>query len=365
MVRQVRPWLVVAGLMTLTGLGTSPGRAQDLPPAPLPVIASTPASPAPAPPPPSTPAPALPAITPPLLTNPPVTIVPPPDTYEDRHGLLLRHDPLLDASFVPPGLFAALEADIVGAHFKDRLIAPVALNGLTRQLHVPGASLDWTGAPRLEVGYRLPQGTGELLVSYRLLATEGTGIVPNFDVGGAGGLLKSRLNLNVIDFDYAGHACFLGPNWDLQWKVGVRWASVFYDTRAGGPFLVQYVKNDFIGAGPHLGFDLRRQFPEVPGLEWFTQLESAAVIGDTRQRFEESLGVGNTILVSGSTAARSTEVAPVINFQTGLSWTPNCNHHLRFSGGYQLEYWWDLGHAGSSRGELSDQGLFFRAEFRY
>jgi len=338
MVRQARLLLVLAALGTLGDFGLDPVRAQELPPAPLPVIASTPA----APPPPTT-VPAQPLVQ----VNPPIAIVPPPGQYEDVNGPLLRRDPLPDSPFAPPGLFGALESDIVGVHFKNRLTAPVDINGITDTVHVPGAVLDWTGAPRLELGYRFPQGLGEFLVSYRLLATEGTGTVPHFDVDDTDGFLRSRLNVNVIDFDYACNENALGPCWDMKWRAGVRWASVYYDSQVAGPFLFQSVKNDFLGAGPHLGVDLRGHTPML-GLELFARLESAAIIGQIR----------------GETSVRHTQVAPVINFQAGLNWTPN-GSRLRFSGGYQFEYWWYLGHAGDSRAELSDQGVFLRAEFHY
>jgi len=356
MIRQARLLLVLAVLGTLGDFGAEPCRAQELPPAPLPVIASTPATP----PPPAT----VPA-QPPVQINPPIAIVPPPDTYdEDVNGPLLRRDPLLNAPFAPSGLFGALESDIVGVHFKNRLTAPVDFNAMTDTVHVPGAVLDWTGAPRLELGYRFPQGLGEFLVSYRLLATEGTGSIPHFDVGDTDGFLKSRLNMNVIDFDYASYENSLSPCWDMKWKVGVRWASVYYDSRVEGPFLFQAVKNDFLGAGPHLGVDLRGHTPMLVGLEVFARLESAAIIGNIRQRFDESVAVNDVVLISGQTDVRHTQVAPVVNFQAGLSWAPN-GSRLRFSGGYELEYWWYLGHAGDSRAELSDQGVFLRAEFHY
>ena len=37
----------------------------------------------------------------------------------------------------------------------------------------------------------------------------------------------------------------------------------------------------------------------------------------------------------------------------------------RYSVGYAFENWWYLAEAGDSRGELTTQGVFFRAEFAY
>ena len=45
-------------------------------------------------------------------------------------------------------------------------------------VEVPFAALDWTVSPRFELGYRLPDGDGELRLAYRLLASSGVDIVP-------------------------------------------------------------------------------------------------------------------------------------------------------------------------------------------
>src|SRR5205823_2227184 len=124
--------------------------------------------------------------------------------YRDSNGPLLHGDPLLDRPFTQPsGWFAGLELNLVGPHIKNRLAAPVTVEGFLPDLvHLPTAELDWAGSPRFEVGYRFGQGCGELLVSYRFLATDGRATLADFDFFG-GGFLKSRLDLHVIDLDYA------------------------------------------------------------------------------------------------------------------------------------------------------------------
>jgi hypothetical protein len=51
--------------------------------------------------------------------------------------------------------------------------------------------------------------------------------------------------------------------------------------------------------------------------------------------------------------------------EAGLRWTPRNSQHLRFTFGYQFEYWWSLGQLADSRAELADQGFFFRSEFNF
>src|SRR5262249_18816926 len=140
--------------------------------------------------------------------------------------------------------------------------------------------------PRFEFGYRFDQGFGELLFSYRFLASDGRGTIPDFDAVGDG-FARSRLSLNVFDFDYANHEPALGPKWDMLWRVGVRLADVFFDDRALGGFVEQRTTNQFIGAGPHAGLDLWYHF-NVPGLALFTRVEGALVIGQVSQAFEET-----------------------------------------------------------------------------
>src|SRR5262249_16495310 len=128
---------------------------------------------------------------------------------------------------------------------KNRLFAPLTFpGGATTEAHLLGAELDWTGSPRLTLGYRMGEGAGEFLVSYRSLVTEGE--ANTFDDNGDTGLLQSRLNLNQVDLDYGNYERALVPRWDMEWRVGLRVATVYYDTRAN--------------------LTLVRPFPDMPGL---------------------------------------------------------------------------------------------------
>ncbi len=291
--------------------------------------------------------------------------------YQDTNGPLLRGDPLLEPTPIrPPGLFAGIEADLVWPHIKNRLTAPVTIDGFTDTLHLPTASLEFTGSPLFILGYRFPQGCGEFTASYRSLVTEGTRNIENFDFLGDG-FLKSRLNVNVVDLDYGSQEIPLvteapGQLWDLKFDVGARIAGVYFDTKASGFALSQETSNNFFGAGPHLSLEVYRYFQDFNGLALYGKVESAVVIGRVHQNFRESFSVDGVTVVSGATSQHGAQAVPVLGIEAGLSWTPvHTLRWLRFSGGYILNQWWDVGTVGGSTADLTYQGLFLRTELHF
>lgn len=279
----------------------------------------------------------------------------------DPREMLLDHP-----DYSSPGWFTALELDVVGPHVKNRLQSLVAVDGFIPNLvHLPTAQLDWVGAPRVEVGYRFPAGFGELMISYRSLVSEGCVTVPEFDLDGSDGDLKSRLNVNVVDIDYGSREYSIDAHWDLKWRVGARIATAYFDSRAFGVFIEQHESNNFVGGGPHVGLDLWRSL-DWPGLGLYARIEGASVVGRISQSFGESAVLEDGTLVGGATLIHHTQAVPSLGIQAGLSWSPSWRRHFaRLSTGYSFERWWYLGQAGDSRAELTAQGVFFRAEFAY
>jgi hypothetical protein len=288
--------------------------------------------------------------------------------------LLSEHDPLLERpELPPPGWFFGIEAAWVIPHVKNRLVGDVLIDGVQFDtVHVPPAELDSTISPRFEIGYCLPNGRGEFLFSYRLLVSEGTTLFSSSDGPTS---VKSRLNLNVFDFDYANRECALAPNWDMRWKIGVRLAGVYFDSRSSLQTLPdmfaalnveQRASNNFWGAGPHAGFCFTRKL-DVPGMTLFANVEGATLLGQIRQQFSERFSFAGVpdVQFGGVSALTHSQVVPTLSFQVGVGWSPPGWSQLRYSAGYEYEHWWSLGKVNGSAAELWDQGIFLRGEYTY
>jgi hypothetical protein len=373
-------WLAAA-LVILADPAIEGCRAQDLPSSPLPVTQQPTAPIGPAPFLPVAPAPPVPVGPPTGPYGPvqpgfiPPPLPPPPGIYvnpnPDANGPLLRRDPqMAPVPNQPGGLFAGIEADLVWPHIKNRLTAPVAIDGFTDSLHLPTASLEFTGSPLFILGYRFAPGFGEFTAKYRSLVTEGSRNIDNFDPLGEG-FLKSRLNVNVIDLDYGSQDIPLvtespGQLWDLKFDGGARIAGVYFDSRASGFALAQETSNNFFGAGPHLKLEVHRYLPDFNGLALYGKVETAVVIGSIHQHFRESFSVDGITLLSGSTTHSGTQAVPTLGIKAGLSWTPKYTlRWLRFTGGYTFEQWWNVGTISGSSADLTYQGLFLRTELHF
>jgi hypothetical protein len=328
-------------------VGTQPGVASPvMPPLPAPVPGPQPFGAAP------------------LPYQPPAPIAVPPDyrPNQDRNGMLLRGDLLLDGT--SPSWFFGIGVDIVVPHIKNRLQAPVTIPGVTLdQVHLPTAELDFAGSPSFVLGYHVGQGFGDVEATFRFLDTRGDGFLPLFD-GVSDAFLRSNLSMSVIDLDYASRELSLVPNWDMRWKAGVRLANVFFESQAGSLFLEQKTSNNFFGAGPHAGLELARQFPGT-GLSLFGRVEGAVLIGRIGQGFEEEVFLTDGTIFGGATRVTATQAVPVLNVQAGVGWTPCWTPRTHWSFGYQFEQWWSLGHAGDSAAELTTQGVFLRGQIDF
>jgi hypothetical protein len=269
-----------------------------------------------------------------------------------------------------PGWFAGIEVGILKPHIKNHLLEPVVVTpAFTDGVYVPVAPLDWAGSPRVQLGYRFDQGFGEVRLAYQSLVSDGTATIPNYDLFGDG-RLKSRLNVNMVDLDYAGERVPFGriddPTATLQWSVGARLATVFFDSRAQGNLLGQRVSNNFVGAGPFVGLDQFIPLFHCTEFGLYSRVQGALAIGSTRQGFEETFTLPGVFDVGGATTVRNTNAVPILDVEAGLSWAPATSPHgLCFTGGYQFQGWWYLGQTSSSDAHLTAQGFFLRAEWRF
>jgi hypothetical protein len=353
-------------LLLVSGSWPGAGHCEppELPPAPEPVVVTT------------LPHPVLPPVPEPVDPTahspacPPCNDCGPPACapYEDCNGPLLIGDPLLDHRNCapPPGWFTSAEVDVVAPHVKNRLVAPVNLAGAQiDNIHLPTATLHWAGEPQFDLGYRFAEGFGEFLLTYRWLASSGSATISNFDLLGDG-YLKSRLDVNVLDLDYASREFSLGPCWDMKWKVGVRLGNVFFDSHVGGNLIDWRTSNHFVGVGPNAGLELARVIPGTT-VAVFGRLEAAGLWGHISQSFGESVVLEGTPILGGATHNSGTQAVLMGRLEAGVSWVPGFSEdrHFRFQTGYVIEQWWDVGQLQDSRAELTTQGVFLRFEWNY
>jgi hypothetical protein len=301
-----------------------------------------------------------------------------PYSCEELPGPYFERDPRLDPpTLPPPGWYTAVEIGIVGPHVKNRLTDTVVVGDRAPDVvHLPDAELDWTAAPRFEIGYRLSSGFGEIALAYRFLVSQGSSQLLGAD-GPA--TIKSRLDLNIVDLDYGSREFFTEqcPYCGMKWRFGIRYADVFFDSQMVEPFseaavgsgiVASGAGNNFWGIGPHVGLELTRQF-EQTGFALVGSVDGATLLGRIRQNFFEAFtspgaaGAGQT----GHTRESGSQSVPIINTFVGVRWQPPRYPPIHFDAGYTYEYWWNAGRNSgtNSRGELSDQGVLLRAELNF
>jgi hypothetical protein len=343
-----RRFLVLASLfVVLPGVAV----AQPLPPSPLPVAPLPPEGPPPVPPPP---APWQPPLAPPR----PLTAVPPAPSTGLADPGPNGWGPIYGGPSEIPTFFLGLDLDVLKPVFKDHLQGTVTLpDGSTDTLNVGRADLPWTVSPRFEVGYKLPDSLGEFLIGYRFVTSEGNGTFTS-DAGDFDA--RTRLDLNVLDFDY--NSAWFEPalRWRMKWTVGARVAWFFYDTTIANDVLAQSASSSYVGGGGHAALQLERQFPVFPSFGFFAKADGSFLVGTIHQNFSEATFDANGNLESASTQVRKTQSAGTLNFRAGISYTPSRLDFLRLELGYEFEHWFSLGRAGDSNGELTTQGVFLR-----
>ena len=291
-------------------------------------------------------------------------------------GPYFERDPLLDPpELPPPGWFADVDMLITKPHVLNHLTNASLPGGAPDVVSLPSAPLDWTVAPRFEIGRTLPSGFGSIAVAYRFLADEGTGATMGFD---APAVLKSRLDLNILDLDYISRELTPWPLWNLTWRVGFRTGWIYFDSQADEPFAAaaagsgvfeQRTTDSFVGFGPHGGVLVDRGFPGT-GLSLYAKSDFWIDVGRITQGFDEvttTPGPGGLPLTE-TTRVGSGQAVPALDLEAGLHWRPLQAPYTEFFLGYQYEYWWSAGRLSltpDSRGSLFDQGILLRAAFNF
>ena len=224
------------------------------------------------------------------------------------------------------GWFGGFGAGLVKPHINSHvtsgtLLAPT----FTTPLQLPTAPLAWTGMPQVDAGYRLAQGAGEFLASYRFLASEGSTNLPAFDLAGAG-YLKSRLNVNRFNFSYVNHEFLIDrmPNLfrDVWAGAGVSAANVFFDSQArGAQILNMQATNNFAGVGPYGAFGLDKQLGQSP-CSLYGRLDAAGLIGKTRQHFEETAVTPRGLVSAAASSGSQSNGVGLPGSASGVCYTP-------------------------------------------
>jgi hypothetical protein len=304
-------------------------------------------------------------------------------------------DPLLDwAPFAAPGWFAGAEAQIVKPHLivdngsgvfpgRSFINAPGFRNlgGNSTTVDLSSAKLNWTAAPRVFLGYRLPSGFGELMVSWQHLGTTGNGSVP--DVAGSVGI-NTRFAYDIIDFDYNSRELSLWDRWDMKWTFGLRMLFLFYDTQAMQPFgqaagsngiaFAQQSDNMF-GLGPHAAIELNRRFGDSRW-SFHCRADASASLDYVNNEWStvSTALARNGRPIPGQVFSFGHQAAPIITGRAGLSWRPSPTSGARVFVGYQYMSIWNLNvlpqgtsipYSPGSTGQFWSQGVVLQATFNY
>jgi hypothetical protein len=322
-------------------------------------------------------------------------VLPPPrDYFAVNEGPI--GSPLLDRpEAAPAGPFVNVESSVLWPHFTNQLRGGFAPNfsvgaapsgGLPITgdiVRFPGNELDPAVSPRIEIGYRFPDGFGELRLGYRSLSSQGRDtalVVPPFANDNLGPAAQTgRLDINIIDLDFGTREFSLGPDWEMRTAVGLRYATAFVDstvaflnpvTVTGSPFgtapFTRLSQNEAVGNryfGAHGVLEVGRHL-WLPGLTMFGRLDGAGMYGRVHQTFRETF-----VEAPGYTAQRVTNGVgtPMLAAEIGWAYDVPRWNHSRFMIGYQFEEWWQFGRGDNdlSFGPFYDQGLFLRAELNF
>ncbi len=288
-------------------------------------------------------------------------------------------DPQLDLPELPqPGWLFDVEVGVIGSHVVNHVGEFVGPSPGPFAVSVPMAELNWTVSPRFELGKRLPSDFGEIDVAYRFVLAEGTGSTTDPVAAPDGtATLTSHLQMHVGDLDYASRETSLGPCWDMKWRIGLRAASVLFDSRADEPLAAadqsngifeRSISNDFWGIGPHAVLELTWQ-KNPCGLRWMGRLDGGLLFGEVHQRFAE---VSTTPGAGGVFELGNPQQVPMLSGFLGLDWSPPPHPNVDVLLGYTAEYWWNVGrlsdpdvYNGQSAGEVGLQGPLFRLSYNY
>jgi hypothetical protein len=187
----------------------------------------------------------------------------------------------------------------------------------------------------------------------------------------------SHMMLNMYDLDdvkrldLPSFGCSCCPEWDVHWSYGLRVVDFRHTVDEFTPFETVNNLDGFVGAGPKLGMEVRRQIGHTK-LSAYVSATAALLLGEQRARSTTTTpGVLQTAIDTNQSSGDL--IVPDFNISVGVTWQPWC--HTTITGGWMFEDFGNLGTAGATTcttcsttsgtiggGDLSFDGLFIRAE---
>lgn len=310
-----------------------------------------------------------------LAPAPPVG--PPPPNLEQPYFV---QDPLVN----PPelgavGWFADVDVGILKPHLLNHVALPVTFpDGRSTLVGVNAVPLNWTAAPRVEVGYRFASGFGGVALSYRNMTSEGSQGLIGTD-GPA--TLTDQLNVSVIDLDWVSNEYTQLWGWEMRVRFGLRYLNAYYATQANEPFAEaavgttfnqMAVSNSTWALGPHAGVDVRRRLNF-----WGLAITGFVDASDGWSRIRQNFFAASTTSASGAPqtgqfSAATDSSAPVLTARLGLTWEPAAYPTIHLFVGGQWDYWWNIGRNGAffangsnPNGYFFDSGFVLRGEWNF
>ncbi len=275
--------------------------------------------------------------------------------------VIYQEGTLLEDELAPPRparFFVGFELELVAPDLDQHLRGTVDLGGgVIDVVELPNADLDAALGARLQLGWNLSSGVGDLSVVFRGFSTEGSEFLDP-------GFLDTLLEVDVLDFDFTSPPLALDSAWSLRGRIGPRLTRVHFETLAETWFVGQRASSTFRGAGGHAAVEIEAALGRS-GLRVIGKLDGAALWGQVRQDFDEVFFFGPTVLVAGATL-REDRFVPSLAAELGLGWdAPWSVFGLNFAVGYRFERWWNVGDAFDSRADLNIHGMFLRAQWSF
>lgn len=199
------------------------------------------------------------------------------------------------------------------------------------------------------------------------------------DTAGESVTATSHLHLNLFDIDRVQRldlpGCMeCGSPWDVLWSYGVRIADVSRDIDEQDPVERTHLDSTFVGAGPRIGIEARRN---ICGTRFsgFFSANAGLLVGRYHSHFSNTTpGELQTTVVSQDN--NLTRAVPNAQLAIGVSWHPTC--HTTLTSGWMVEAFTDAVGSTANTGGctncnminplagsgniLSFDGLFIRME---